>query len=537
MPPIPNNFGFTYQLQQFAASGTRFSETDLIALSIGGNDLSAVNLTGLTTDAQMTAQITASATASAGRAVAGVQQLVAAGARNIAWLGTGTTKWFPEPPGSFTAPQRDTWADTYYQQTQQLLAPLAHAGVRVFLFNFGILQERVANNPGLYGFTSATNCEAGAPEPGVTPASVRTNFAGCFYNNSVHPTGPAMAVIARYMSNQIDAPTTVVPQGAITTGIAAGFANATFGRLDAYRAFQAFAVGPAIAKSTGMPTKAPGAAPEARWSFYGDVNYANGSLERQFYAAGYDYHALGGTVGIEYRLDPRIRLGAVLGYSEPDVNLSVQNAHDHIKSFQLAGYGSFTDLNWFADALLAYGHHDHALDRDGVIDVIHAGTSADTVTAAAKTGYLIDVGPVRAGPIAGLNYTHGTIRAYTETGDILLTMMVDRQAFDALTGGAGLQVRYPFLLGSGVYSPFVNVTAEHDFSGFGRTLTTTQVTTPLLPVLTPVSDNGRTYGKVGAGIAAVIAGNVSAQVNATTTFAREGGNDFTVGGGIRVSLR
>ena len=136
-------------------------------------------------------------------------------------------------PGRFVAfqfsnDQRDAWANTYYQQTQQLLAPLARSGVRIFLFDFGILQERVATNPGMYGFTSATNCEAGPPNNislPYTPTSVQTNFAGCFYDNSVHPTGPAMAVIATYMANQIDAPTTVVPQGSIATSLASGFST------------------------------------------------------------------------------------------------------------------------------------------------------------------------------------------------------------------------------------------------------------------------------------------------------------------------
>src|ERR1019366_5302057 len=179
---------------------------------------------------------------------AGVQQMAAQGARNIAWLSTGSSKWFPEKPGgaALTDPLRDAWANTYYQQTQQLLAPLARSGVRIFLFNFGILQERVANNPGMYGFTSATNCEAG-PASGSTPASVNVNFAGCFYQNSVHPTGTAMALIATYMANQIDAPTTVVPQGAITASIATGFAGSMFGRLDASRSFQPFGIGNAMA--------------------------------------------------------------------------------------------------------------------------------------------------------------------------------------------------------------------------------------------------------------------------------------------------
>jgi Autotransporter beta-domain. len=344
-----------------------------------------------------------------------------------------------------------------------------------------------------------------------------------------------MALIATYMANQIDAPTTVVSQGGITTSIATGFATSVLGRLDADRTFQPFGIGSAMAMAYAMPTKALGpVTPENRWSIYSDVNYGSGNRNGQFLAAGYDYNAVGGTVGIEYRVDSKLRLGAVFGYSAPDVNLNVQNAHDHIKSYQLAGFGSFTDTNWFADALVAYGRHDFALDRQGVIDTIRGRTHADTFTAAARGGYLVDIGPIRAGPIAGLNYTRAVIQAYTETGDSLITMVVDRQALDSLTGGAGLQVRYPFLLGKGLYNPFINVTAEHDFIGSGRTVTTTQVTTPLLPVLTPIPDNGRTYGKVAAGIAATIAGNVSATVTAATTFARDGGNDFAVSTGIKM---
>ena len=367
---------------------------------------------------------------------------MAAGARNIAWLSTGSSKYFPESTlgggtFNFSAPQRDAWANTYYQQTQQLLAPLARSGVRIFLFDFGILQERVAANPGMYGFTNATNCEAGPPNTvskPYTPSNVQTNYAGCFYENSVHPTGPAMAVIAAYMAKQIDAPTTVVPQGSIATSIASGFSTSVLGRLDAQR---------------GLPARAEGykgGGPESQWSVYGDVNYGSANLDRQFLAAGYDYNAIGGMVGAEYLVNPRLLLGGVFGYSTSSVNLGVQNAHDNINSYQFAGYSSFTGANLFSDALIAYGNHDYTLDRQGVIDIVHGSTSANTFTAAARAGYLFDAGPVRVGPIAGLNYTLADIQGYTETGDSLLTMMVNEQNVDSLTGNAGIQMRFPFEL-------------------------------------------------------------------------------------------
>ena len=300
--------------------------------------MSAIDLRGLSTDAQRTALVELSANNSAKNAVAGVEQLAGVGARNIAWLSTGSSKWFPEPPNfvptsgpaavKFTKDERDAWANTYFQDTELLLLPLAKAGVRIFLFNFGILQERVAADPGLYGFTSATNCEAG-PGTAATPKSVQTNFAGCFYDNSVHPTGPAMALIATYMANQIDAPTTVVPQGSIATSLATGFATSVLGRLDAERGFAASNEG---FKGGGL---------ESPWSVYGNVNYGGGNLERQFLASGYDYDAIGGMVGAEYRVNPRWLLGGAFGYSTSSVNLGVQNAHDTIDSYQLAGYSSY----------------------------------------------------------------------------------------------------------------------------------------------------------------------------------------------------
>jgi hypothetical protein len=92
------------------------------------------------------------------------------------------------------------------------------------------------------------------------------------------------------------------------------------------------------------------------------------------------------------------------------------------------------------------------------------------------------------------------------------------------------------VLGNGLYNPFVNVTAAHEFIGSGRIVTTTLVTAPLLPVLTPVPDSGRTYGMVATGVSAVVSGNVSATVTAATSFAREGGNDVGVSGGIKVAF-
>jgi hypothetical protein len=51
-----------------------------------------------------------------------------------------------------------------------------------------------------------------------------------------------------------------------------------------------------------------------------------------------------------------------------------------------------------------------------------------------------------------------------------------------------------------------------------------------------IDNRSPTYGKVAAGIAAVITDKVSATVNAVCTFARADGNDFGVNGGLKVTF-
>ena len=210
-------------------------------LSIGGNDLSAID--------RPQPGPSSSAITSAQAEVAGVQQLVAAGAAQHRHIRHGQFKIFSRPARlgarngvPFTDAERDDWANTYYLKTEQGLAPLAHSGVRIFLFDFGVLQARLAADPGQYGFASATNCTA-APTSSDPPANPPPVVANCFYENTVHPTGAGMALVANYMANQIDAPTTVVSQGAIATDLATDFTGSVFGRLDAYRTFEEFGDG------------------------------------------------------------------------------------------------------------------------------------------------------------------------------------------------------------------------------------------------------------------------------------------------------
>ena len=123
-------------------------------------------------------------------------------------------------------------------------------------------------------------------------------------------------------------------------------------------------------------------------------------------------------------------------YSTTNADLN-RGANIDIDAAQVAGYMSYSSKRWFADALLGYGHHDVEMSRPGVIDIIRSDTDANVLAAVARAGYLYDFGTLRAGPIAGLTYTHSKVDGYTEKGDPLLTYSVAAQTLETLTGSLG----------------------------------------------------------------------------------------------------
>jgi outer membrane autotransporter protein len=247
---------------------------------------------------------------------------------------------------------------------------------------------------------------------------------------------------------------------------------------------------------------------------------------------GYDFDSTSGTAGIEYRVNSNLVVGVAASYTSANADLN-SGAGIDTDAVQAALYVSHSTRNWFADALIGFGHHDLDLSRPGVIDTIRSSTDATSFSAALKAGYLWDLGGLRAGPIAGLNYTHARVGGYTEKGDPLLTYKVSGQTIDLLTGSVGVQLRAPFSAGGNAFSPFLNITLEHNMGDSDRTMTASLLQAPLVPILSPVPNFAdRTYGKVEGGVMIEIGPAIAATINAATTFARDEGNDYRLSLGL-----
>jgi len=221
MGPIPNS-GFTQQTEGFVASGKTIAPSDLVEISIGGNDARGYYQGGGTL-----AGVNAAATVSANQAMAGINALVGAGARNIVFT-VGDVSQLPEAIGNPNAPVGSAYSQTYNAQMQAALAGIARNGVRVEFIDVALLGNLINANPALYGISNVGPC----PFPacvGTTAAAKAIQDQFLFYLDGIHLTSHGFAIMGEYIVNRLEAPLTFAPQGDLAMNSAMGFASTLYG--------------------------------------------------------------------------------------------------------------------------------------------------------------------------------------------------------------------------------------------------------------------------------------------------------------------
>jgi outer membrane lipase/esterase len=521
--------GFLQEVQGLLGP-VKIAPTDLVELSIGGNDARQYYQTGGTL-----AGVPVAAATSATNAINGINALIGDGARTLVFT-VGDVSKLPEAIGNPNAPVGSAYSQTYNNLMQIALANVAHSGVRVEYVDTGLLGTLIAANPARYGFTNTGACTLAC----IGNPALQNQFL--FYVDGIHLTSHGFAILGEYIVNRLNAPLTFAPQGDLGTISAMGFASTLFGRLDLFRETSGF--GPtmnAYAADMRAPyTKAPPLAPVAvnPWSFYMQGN--GGVSDRQATVAsnGFNLDSVGGTIGLDYRINANAFIGSAFDYSNPKANLFNNAGSTDANSYQFGVYGAWANAHFFAQGLATVGHQDYRNTRPGVVDTITSNPDGTTFVVAGKAGYLFDAGKAQVGPIGGLIYARARVNGYTESGDPVLALTVGQQTEEALIGSVGVQFRTPFTVNGRIINPYLNLTAEDDFIGNGRIIQFSATSAPLIvnSWAIPNGTSQNVYGRVAAGVVAPVWANVSLTANVSRTLGRQGGDDFYGTGGFKVSF-
>jgi len=524
-PGIP---GFTQEWQGFVASGKKISASDLVEISIGGNDARQYYQTGGTL-----AGVQAAATNSATQALNGINALVGVGARTIVFT-TGDVGQLPEATGNPAAPIGTAYSLNYNAQMQAALAAIARSGVRVELVDVSLLGSLIKANPSRYGVANVGAC----PLACIGNPALQNQYL--FYFDGVHLTSLGFAILGQYIVNRLNAPLTLPAQGDLGINSAMGFASTLFGKLDNFREMSLVSSAMnAYAAYTKVPyTKGPVAAPANPWSFYMLGNGAYSDRQATVASNGYNLDSVGGTIGTEYRINNNAFVGAAFDYSNPKARFFNNAGSTEANAYQFGAYGAWTNAHFFAQGLATFGWENYRNSRPGVVDTITSNPDGTSFVAAGKVGYLFDTGKSQVGPIGGLTYARARVNGYTENGDPVLALNVGQQTAEALIGSVGAQFRFPFLVNGRMISPYVNLTMDDDFIGNGRIIQFGATSAPLIVNNwnVPNSTSQHVYGRVAAGVVAPVSNTVALTANVSQTFARQGGNDFYGNGGLKISF-
>ena len=500
--------GLQYEIDQFLNVGTQssvfpnaattFTRSDLLAVSIGGNDARFYQQAG-----GSLAGAAAAGTAAGVATGAQLNRLVAQGNPTISFLAlNGATA--PEVATNPTAQAiRGAYSTAYYSSLQPVLAGYAANGAIVHYLDGTVLAQQVAANPGAYGFTNGLVC----PIFPNTTCVVSSN-GYLFYGDALHLTSQGFALVAQYVARQLAAPLTLQAPSDLGFDTARQWGRTLSSRTDLYGrsngpdGLRIYAVGDAFTHDIG-----------------------NSEATSQFEVRG-----AGVTVGAEYGL-PGGLIGIAGNYSRPKARFNNNASDVRAHSWQIGGYGSLAMGGLFGQAYLGYGKDHDDVTRTGVLDDMAASPHGNHTIAGAKGGYLMDFVGLKAGPIVALDYARAKVDGYTESGDAALTLNVGDQSLKALTGQAGVEVRGDL---TGLHA-FADLTAEHDFTGNDRTISFSQTNAPTIVNHWGVPRGQDTYARLAIGGSANVTAGFSVDAFVSTTFGRDDGQE--TGGQVGVKAR
>lgn len=476
----------------FPAVNTTLTRSDLVAVSIGGNDARYYQLGGGTL---------AGAPTAAAASVTAFQQnmnlVMQHGTPTISFL-AGDTGQLPEVAGNASAAGiRTAFSTAYNSGAQQALAGYAAQGSIVHYLDLTAILNNVKANPGAYGIQNLV-CPAFQPPTAASATCVVSANGYLFYGDLLHLTSNGFTIVGEYVARQLAAPLTLQAPSDMGLDVASHWGRTLSSRTSLYgngimpEGLRLYVLGDALSHDMpGSDTNSP-----------------------------FEVRSVGGSIGAEYGL-PDGLVGVAGNYSRPKVKFGTGDASVRGHSWQVGAYGGLSMGGLFANAYLGYGHDTDRITRTGVVQGMAANPHGNHTVAGAKGGYLMSFGGLSAGPIVAVDYAKAKVGSYTEAGDPALTLNVSGQSAKSLTGHAGLEVRGDI---AGLH-PYVDLTAEHEFSGNGRLITFSQTSAPVIVNSWAVSGRKQTYGRLSGGASANLGGTLSIDASVSTTLSRKDGNE------------
>ncbi len=225
---------------------------------------------------------------------------------------------------------------------------------------------------------------------------------------------------------------------------------------------------------------------------------------------GFDSETYSGTVGAELCLSPNFTFGIGGTYIESDNRVKGQVGSVDVTGCAVSPYVSAFWDGLFADILYSWGIFESEIGRDtGFGPTARAEPDAEHHAVELNVGYNMALGSLVTGPIAGLEYIHGHLEGYTESGGGNMNLRVDSQSYQSWISRLGWQASCRV----GAITPQVRASWDHQNLDNTETVSAALVTSPYgiiedgrytsvgsFSASAPTAHPGRDYVNCGGGI-------------------------------------
>jgi outer membrane autotransporter protein len=255
---------------------------------------------------------------------------------------------------------------------------------------------------------------------------------------------------------------------------------------------------------------------------------------------GYDSLTVGGTVGLDYRVDANFIVGLASGIAFTDIDVDRCDSQADARSISVGPYMTYFRDRWYVDASALVGFHDFEMRRrirlTGLDELAKSDTDGLSVAANVTGGYMFKSGNWAFGPTGAVRYTWLDIDGCREkNADLSGLRLLDREA-DSLRTEIGFRAAYAMKLGWGRLVPEVRVRWAHEFLDGHRDDIRASFLNSLAGPFTVRSGSAqRESAFLGAGVTAHVKRNIAAYINYDVDVGRK---DLLIhGGNVGVRFR
>jgi uncharacterized protein with beta-barrel porin domain len=290
-----------------------------------------------------------------------------------------------------------------------------------------------------------------------------------------------------------------------------------------------------LASLESAPVANPWANLSLPWGIWTSGYGQTGHLDGDGNTHGLSESIAGAAVGVDYKVDPALRLGVAVGYGFSSYSLDDGGGDGHVNYTQVGAYGGYTRGPAYLDGMIGVAFGDGRTSRDaslpGSAGDAQANVSSTQLLGGLEAGYRLPLGNVLTlTPFAGLSF--GTVwqNSFSENGAGARDLDVQDQTQSSVKSTLGARLSADVPVSRWLVATSVQVGWAHEFAPTDRDTTAVFAGAPSVAFTVAGAKVPANSAMVAVGVTTRLSARGSLYLNYDGYFSGSGSSNAVTGG-------